>query len=144
MTKRDWLILLLAYKGANSSALDPVRIQKGMFLLSMEGTIPEAERYEFEPYHYGPYSFDLRSDADNLVRQNLADRLPVSGYTWGRYRLTQEGVDYAMRVIEEAGLTSARRVYEVKQAVTGKNFADLLREVYARYPAFAENSVFTG
>jgi uncharacterized protein len=144
MTKRDWLILLLAYKGDGGSALDPVRIQKGMFLLSKEGVIPAGEQYEFTPYHYGPYSFELRADADRLVRQDMADSLPVSGYTWGNYRLTDEGIAYAKEVIERIGPEAARKVYEIKRAVTGKNFADLLRDVYARYPEFAQNSVFTG
>jgi uncharacterized protein YwgA len=145
MTKRDWLIFLLAYKGQNGSALDPVRIQKGMFLLSQEGVIPVGERYEFEPYHYGPYSFELREDADNLVRQNLADKLAVSGYTWGRYRLTGEGVEYAAnQVIAQVGPEVARRVFEAKQRVTGQSFASLLRDVYSNYPEFAQNSLFTG
>lgn len=144
MTKRDWLILLLAYKGEGGSALDPVRIQKGMFLLSKEGVIPAGEQYSFEPYHYGPYSSELRKDADRLVRQDFADSLPVSGYTWGRYRLTQEGIKYAREVIEQVGPEAARKVYEAKRAVTGKSFADLLRDVYARFPEYAQNSVFTG
>jgi hypothetical protein len=78
------------------------------------------------------------------VRQDLADSLPVSGYTWGRYRLTQEGIKYAREVIEQIGPEAARKVYEAKRAVTGKSFADLLRDVYARFPEYAQNSVFTG
>ncbi len=144
MTKRDWLILLLAFKGEGGSALDPVRIQKGMFLLSKQGVIPPDEQYAFEPYHYGPYSSDLRKDADRLVRQDFADSLPVNGYTWGRYRLTEEGIEYAKELIEQVGTEMAQKVYEVKRAVTGKTFADLLRDVYERYPEYAENSVFTG
>jgi uncharacterized protein len=144
LTKRDWLILLLAYKGEHGSALDPVRIQKGIFLMSQEGVIPKAERYEFEPYHYGPYSFELRGDADNLVRQDLADKLAVSGYTWGRYRLTDEGIDYATKLIEDVGTETAKKVFAVKQMITGQNFAQLLRDVYDRYPDFAQNSLFTG
>ncbi|MBK5218926.1 MAG: hypothetical protein JJE35_03955 [Thermoleophilia bacterium] len=119
VTKRDWLIFLLAYKGENGSALDPVCIQKGMFLLSQEGVIPESERYEFEPYHYGPYSFELREDADNLVRQNLADKLAVSGYTWGRYRLTGDGIDYATQIIDGVGPEAARKVFAVKSSPSG-------------------------
>jgi len=144
LTKRDWLILLLAYKGEHGSALDPVRIQKGIFLLSQEGVIPEGERYEFEPYHYGPYSFELREDADNLVRQDLADKLAVSGYTWGRYRLTDEGIDYATQLIDAVGTETAKKVFAVKQMITGQSFARLLRDVYSRYPDFAQNSLFTG
>jgi uncharacterized protein YwgA len=142
--KRDWLILLLAYKGEGGSALDPVRIQKGIFLLSQEAVIPPAERYRFQPYHYGPYSFELRSDADRLVLAGLAERLEVRGYTWGRYRLTEKGVTHAIDLIEQSGGAIAQHVYEVKRAITSQNFGALLRDVYSRYPEFAKNSVFAG
>lgn len=115
-----------------------------MFLLSQEGIIPEGQRYEFEPYHYGPYSFELREDADGLVRHDLADKLAVSGYTWGRYRLTDQGIDYAVQLIDSIGAETAKRVFTVKQAITGQSFARLLRDVYSRYPDFAQNSLFIG
>lgn len=41
MERRDWLILLLSVGDAR--ALDPIRVQKGMFLLSKEGGLKDAE-----------------------------------------------------------------------------------------------------
>ncbi|MGH7490032.1 MAG: hypothetical protein ACREMY_31160, partial [bacterium] len=51
----DWLLLLLALKDAERP-LDPVRLQKGLFLLAEEGGLSGAESYRFEPYDYGPFS----------------------------------------------------------------------------------------
>ena len=96
MNRRDWLMLLLGFKGTGDTvALDPVRVQKGMFLLAQEGGIPEDERYTFEPYHYGPYSFELKRDLNELVRSGLAAAHPVSGYSWHRYHLTKAGIEQA-------------------------------------------------
>jgi hypothetical protein len=48
MRPRDWLLLLLALRQAEEP-LDPVRLQKGMFLLAQEGGLPPSDRYEFFP-----------------------------------------------------------------------------------------------
>jgi hypothetical protein len=37
--------------------LDPVRLQKGMFLFGLEAAgVPDAQKYSFRPFHYGPMS----------------------------------------------------------------------------------------
>src|ERR687884_1529187 len=138
MDRRDWLTLLLAYKGAHGPALDPVRIQKGMFLFSEEGGAPESERYVFEPYHYGPYSSAVKQDVDLLVAKGLAARVPVPGYTWDRHKLTEAGMARARVIFDEAPKASARKLYEIKQEITGVGFSQLLKSVYERYPGYAE------
>ena len=66
--RRDWLLLLVGLRTEGpDAALDPVRSQKGMFLLRQRGILDDTESYEFTPYHYGPYSFELRSDLEALV-----------------------------------------------------------------------------
>src|SRR5438093_519347 len=58
MDRRGWLMLLLGLRGEKGLVgLDPVRIQKAMFLFSR--LVPSEEAYPFAPYHYGPYSFEL-------------------------------------------------------------------------------------
>lgn len=135
-------MLLLGFKGADGPALDPVRIQKGMFLFAQESGAPAEELYEFEPYNYGPYSFDLRDDLNRLVSEGLVESEPVPGYTWGRYKLTAEGMGRARETRDGAHRDFAHRVFNTKQRVTGKSFNVLLREVYDEYPEFATNSIF--
>jgi uncharacterized protein YwgA len=142
MSRRDWLLLFLGFKGADGAALDPVRVQKGMFLFANEAGAPPAERYEFEPYNYGPYSFDLRSDLGQLVREGLATAEPVPGYTWSRYKLTGDGMAKAKDLRDKAPRKFARKLFEIKQSVTSQSFNALLRDVYDRYPEFAANSIF--
>jgi hypothetical protein len=62
VNRSDWLLLLLAFKAeSDSPALDPIRVQKGMFLVAEEGGLPAEERYDFTPYSWGPYCRDVRS-----------------------------------------------------------------------------------
>lgn len=142
MNRRDWLLLLLAFKGAKGPTLDPVRIQKGMFRFSEESKLPGEETYDFEPYHYGPYSRALRADVDSLVRAGLVAEMPVQGYTWSRYRVTDAGMKRARKLHKAAPKREARRLFAIKQDVTGVSFNELLRDLYAQYPDYAERSIF--
>lgn len=128
-------------------ALDPIRIQKGMFLLAQEGGLRDDEQYSFRPYDYGPFSSRIYDDLDGLVEDGLVAREPVPGYTWSRFRLTPEGLAEAQSLAD--GLTDRQRVsvrflVGVKREVLSLSFNELLRYVYSRYPDYAKNSVFSG
>jgi uncharacterized protein YwgA len=143
MTRRDWLLLLVA--ADDDVDLDPVRVQKGLFLLAQEGGIPAEQRYAFVPYNYGPMSARVYRDADALVRRGLLERVPQPGYAWGRLRATPDGRARAAALrggaqpVEQAALG---RLTEIHRLVTSLGFAELLETIYERYPTFAARSVF--
>jgi hypothetical protein len=145
MTRRDWLLILCAYKGA-PAGLDPVRLQKGMFLFSRAAELPETERYEFRAYDYGPMSPKIYSDLDALVAEELLEPCAVSGKRWSRFVATDEGRRTAEALL--TGLTHdgekarAHGLYEIKQRIANISFNDLLADVYTEYPEMAVNSVF--
>jgi len=144
MDRRDWLTLLLGV--GDASPLDPVRIQKGMFLLSKEGGLDEAEVYAFRAYDYGPFSSQIYQDLDELVEAGLVAYEPVPGYTWNRYRLTAAGLADAQTLVDQLDpgrRGSARFIIELKKDVLSQSFNGLLRHVYDRYPDYAENSIFS-
>lgn len=144
MKRSDWLLLLLGFKGeGDSPALDPIRVQKGMFLLAQEGGIPESERYAFRPYNLGPYSSAVRSDLNQLITQGYVEARDVPGYSWKRYSLTAGGIDYARNLLhEDIDSGAARNLAAIKRRVSGASFNELLEDVYAEYPDYAVNSVF--
>jgi len=144
MSRREWLLILAALKGP-AGGLDPVRVQKGLFLLAMEGDVPVEERYEFEPYNYGPMSRDVYRDLGELGADGLIERVEVAGQSWPRFRATEHGRELAQQLVNEADphtRAAARKLYEIKQDIVRKSFADLLNDVYDRYPRYAEKSVF--
>jgi uncharacterized protein YwgA len=144
MTPREWLLLYIALKGA-PQGLDPVRIQKGMFLFAHEGGVPADDVYDFGAHLYGPMSSDVYRDIESLEAEGLIRGEPVPGYTWKRYTATPPGVDVARNLLaEEAEPEAARKLFEIKTDVASKTFNTLLRDVYARYPDFATRSVFSG
>lgn len=141
--RRDWLLLLLGLP--EPIPLDPVRVQKAMFLFAHEGPAPAAELYEFEPYDYGPFSGEIYRDLDRLVATGLVERIDTPGYTWKRFQASAAGQGEIHRIRarlssdEHRGLAS---LLELKRLVMALEFRALLQHVYRRYPEFAENSVF--
>lgn len=146
MTRKDWLLLLLAYKGA-PDGLDPVRIQKAMFLLKADlgKALPSNQSYSFSPYNYGPMSKKVYTDLDELVAAGLVRKLPVSGQSWSRYAASPSGLLAGEKIAVKAAdvnLPAARKLWEVKQIVASKTFDELLQFIYDRHPEYEERSIF--
>ncbi|HEX8121995.1 MAG TPA: hypothetical protein VF549_12090 [Solirubrobacteraceae bacterium] len=144
MTPADWLLVLVALD-APPAGLEPVRVQKALFLLAREGGLPRAERYWFVPYNYGPMSPRIYRDVEALARRGLVERVPVPGYTWGRVRATPEGRCRAERLVADATDRERRSLQAlrgIRELVTSLSFADLLETIYDRHPQYAVRSVF--
>jgi uncharacterized protein YwgA len=144
MTRGDWLLLLVEHDG-DDDGLDPIRIQKGLFLLSQEGGLPAAERYRFVPYNYGPMSPRVYRDVDVLVRRGLLERRVVGGRSWRRVRATRHGHERAHALRANAGGREAAaivRLREIRRLIDGLDFTRLLETIYERYPDYASRSVF--
>ena len=144
MERVDWLVLLIDASG-RPGGLDPVRIQKGMFLLAREAALPPPERYRFRAYNYGPMSVEVYRDLDRLVEGGLVRRRPAKGYRWSLFDVTAEGAAHAARVAalaqREAPL-ARKRLERIVALLDRLDFAELLRTVYERYPQYAARSVF--
>jgi uncharacterized protein YwgA len=144
MTPADWLLLLVALD-APPAGLEPVRVQKALFLLAREGGIPRRERYWFVPYNYGPMSPRIYRDVEALARRGLLELVPVSGYAWGRVRATEAGRRRAEEIVAQAGARERRglaALSRIRTLVTSLGFADLLETIYDRHPEYAVRSVF--
>lgn len=146
MSRRDWLVLLLAYEGA-PDGLHPVRVQKSLFLLAqdVELGLDAGETYEFVPYNYGPMSKQIYADLDELAADGLIRRVPVEGQTWTLFQATPRGLHTAQQLVDamtERDIPIARKLFEIKQLVAGMTFAQLVEYVYDLYPAFEGRSIF--
>jgi|SRR5450759_4842313 uncharacterized protein len=136
MTRRDWLLLLIG------NGIDPIRIQKGMFLFAMESEAPADQKYKFEPYNWGPFAQPIYADLEGLQGAGLIERTQVQGASYYRYRRTEAGDERATVLAEQAPANLVQAVGDARSAVTGVGFEALLRRVYSKYPEFAGNSLF--
>src|SRR5664280_124773 len=132
MERADWLLLMLGLRVTTSpsSTLDPVRIQKGMFLFSQQSEVGESEKYEFVPHIYGPYSRELRRDLDTLVEVGAVRETSVDGYSWKAYSLTESGVERAREVLKSSDENEVAVLLAIKERVSQATFTSLLKDVY--------------
>ncbi len=139
------LSLLAFIADAGPRDLDPVRIMKGQFLIAKEAPdswLPLDDRYQFEPYHYGPYAPAVYADLDLLEARGLVRSSGVPGKSWKYYSLTEQGADAAKAAVSAMPPGLVGYLGRVRAYVTQLTFSQLLEAVYARYPEYAINSVF--
>ena len=141
MRRKD-ILLALMYLPTDKKLeiMSPIQIMKALFLFKMELKIPDSEFYKFEPYLYGPCSFEVYSDLASLQTQGLTDAEP-SLWGWKYYRLTNKGRNVAEKVVSEMDKSMLDQLQRIKNIVMSKNFMELLRDVYTKYPEYAKNSI---
>jgi len=142
MTRKDLLLLVLA--SAEGQSFSPVQLQKSLFLVRelMSNQLPDAEFYDFQPYHYGPFDKTIYSDAEISKREGLVNITPVPGQQWNRYSISAEGIiaTQGFQMSDKA----RRNVKKIVDWVRGMSFEQLISTIYKHYPRFKENSVFQG
>jgi len=141
MKRKDVLILLLHLPtGAQKQLMSPIQIMKSLFLFKMEMKLPDTDFYKFEPYLYGPCSFDVYLDLIELKNEGIIDT-ELSPWGWKYYRLTSKGEKVANEIIENTSKEVLNELKSIKKLVMSKNFIELLKYVYAKYPEYAKNSI---
>lgn len=137
--------LLLFLNDPARRELDPVRIMKGMFVLSKEAPIqwlPADERYQFEPYHYGPCAFDIYGDLDALIAEGFVSFAELPGASWKKYTVTASGAEAALAEASRMNPGLVQYINSVRDFVCSLSFSGLLKAIYQKYPEYAVNSVF--
>ena len=145
LTKRDWLLILLAYQGA-PHGLDPVRVQQALFLFAETGGAPHAARYSFDPGPYGPMSAHVYRDLDELVQAGLLKSREQPPRQWHIYTATAQGRAIAgsyLGNLLRGDRDSAQILFDIKQRVASYTFAELLERIRNHHPEAVARSVFT-
>ena len=146
--QRSDLALALASDSAKAGderfPLDKVRMQKAVFLIAMRGTPRLKSLYHFTAYNWGPYSGELMSDVESLVRSGDLTVQEVPGRQHGGYKTTHAGEAKGTAVWNSLAPNEQQFLRSIRDYVTNRSFNHLLREVYAEYPSFATRSRFKG
>lgn len=135
-------VVLAALAPAGGTPHTPVQVQKLLFLLdrNLSPSLGGA-KFNFQPYHYGPFDRSVYSTLEGLAQQGMVEITQNSG-NWRDYRLTSEGQVCAGQVL--AGLDERARSYieRVSAFVRSLSFPDLVSAIYKAYPEMRERSVF--
>jgi uncharacterized protein YwgA len=142
LTAKDWTLLAIA--SARGRPLTPVQLQKSLFLLGK--ALPSAvgpDFYVFEAYNYGPFNRQVYADAEELEGAGFVALVPHAGGDWQDYAVTQAGTRRASQLNAKAPANAGDYLVKLVQWASGQTFPELVRWVYANYPEYKKNSVFS-
>ncbi len=129
---------------ANGQSFTPVQIQKALFLADdkVRGAFRADSRYNFEPYDYGPFDWQVYADAENLERRSLAQISQTFGSRWRTYAATAEGVTEGRRLASQLTDEQREMLDKIVKLVRNLSFNELVSAIYRAYPRMRERSVF--
>jgi uncharacterized protein YwgA len=139
LTKKEWILLLL-----RETPLDRIHIMKALFLIWHRSGRKIKDYFVFEPYLYGPCSFEVYSVLRVLETSGFIVQPPHPRPQWINYFLTTRGKEEAEKAKEKASPETLRVIEKVSNEVSQLSFYELLRKVYAEAPDFTNNSIFKG
>jgi hypothetical protein len=135
-SKQDWILLAL-----RKTPLDRIHLMKTLFLVWNRSGRGIPGYFVFEPYLYGPCSFEVYSVLDLLSRQRLIVQPPHSVQQWAKYYLTKQGRDVVQKAAKAVDPSKLSLLEQVAQEVSQLGFYELLQKVYSEAPEFAANSI---
>jgi hypothetical protein len=139
ITKNDTVLLLLRAK-----PMDRIHLMKALFLFWNRSGRNIPGYFRFEPYLYGPCSFEVYSLLDDLCAQQLIVQLPHPVERWAEYYLTVRGRAAAEGAAKSADPQIRLQLEQVAEEVSRLALSELLRRVYEEAPEFSVNSVMRG
>lgn len=141
----DWTLLCIAEAG--NQPLQPVQLQKALFLLGRNLPLSRLKAetfYSFEPYDYGPFAAGVYRDAEALEQGGLVTikRPPLTRFN--QYSSTDAGRETAASLRKELPADVAKYLTDVIKFTQSLSFNELVAAIYKAYPDMKANSVFQG
>jgi hypothetical protein len=145
LSPKDWTLLVIA--AAEGAPLQPVQLQKALFLIGRNLTADQrggTPFYEFRPYDFGPFAQEVYADAEELEAQSLVLIACPPHRAYREYLATRAGLEAAASLRKE--LDTAVRDYldRLVSWIRPLSFDRLVRAIYREYPETKVNSVFRG
>lgn len=136
--KKDILLVLLDMPTDDNPLMSPIQIMKSMFLVKNELNLTDF--YQFEPYLYGPCSFEIYTDLISLSEEKLIEEIKTP-FSWNYYKTTLKGKELSRKLATGIEKNILKKIQEIKKLVVCMNLIELLRYVYEKHPEFAVNSI---
>lgn len=156
MLRRQHLPLALVYAHHKEPIEGRTRFQKMIFLLQkafekQEESLPISDTYNFTPYDYGPFSQPLYADLDELREEEdegeglINERSDTfdQGKVKYQYVLTPTGISRIEDELKDDPEFQRilAKAEEIKRQFNHMPLTELIEQVYADYPEYAQNTV---
>jgi hypothetical protein len=143
MTRKDWTLLVIA--AARGRALQPIHLQKALFLIGAnlnESELGTSGFYQFQAYDYGPFDGSIYSDAESLATEGYVEIILLPYKRYREYHVTEQGQHQAGQLGSNLSPKASAYLEKVVRWVQSVSFEDLILAIYKAYPTMAANSVF--
>ncbi|HDL09688.1 MAG TPA: hypothetical protein ENG39_00340, partial [Candidatus Omnitrophica bacterium] len=127
--RKDILLYFIYLPVKRPNFITPIQIMKGLFLIKERLNPPNF--YDFQPYLYGPCSFDVYRDLKILFEDGMIISIP-SPSGWRIYGISSQGIRKCREM--QLGKDMVDGIKEIKTFVVNKSFIELLRYIYEKYP----------
>lgn len=135
LNAEDFILLLLNANG-KKEIKGKLCLQKEIFLIVQEIYPDLDNELDFEPYHYGPYSFNLANLLDYLNSNSLINI--EHHHDSCTYSITEKGVEELSKL--DVSDEILKKISNIKLGSNKLGYKGLLRYVYFNYPKYAEKS----
>lgn len=137
-------IALVVLSLADGGSFTPVQIQKALFLATdkVSQAFRKGSNYQFEPYDYGPFDWQVYTDVENLERRGLAQIDQQPGSRWRTYAASPAGVAEGRRLAERLAADQRAVLQKIVNLVRSLSFNELVSAIYKAYPPMRARSVF--
>jgi hypothetical protein len=144
MKPAEWALLVIASAGGRP--LQPVQLQKSLFLLSrnLPVELTAGGFYQFEAYDYGPFSRMIYEDAEALEGAKFVRIQRPPEARFNLYSATTAGKDVADRLGALLPPRATAYVRDIVSFTQSLPFNELVSTIYLLYPDTKINSVFQG
>lgn len=143
LNRKSWMLALLMSKGSQNKAeaiVGRLRLMKQLFIVSQK--IQPKDFYEFVPYLYGPCSFGVYRDLQELKAENLIDVINEFRDGYGTYKISGKGIKRLAEEFKSLDEKAKHELEEIKKTYNQLPIIDLLAKIYKEYPEFASKSMF--
>lgn len=135
-------VVLAALSPAGSVPHTPVQVQKLLFLLDQNvSAFIGGRKFNFQPYHYGPFDRGVYATLEDLAREGLIEITFADG-NWRDYRLTSEGQIRASQILTSLDERIRGYIERASTFVRSLSFPELVSAIYKAYPEMRARSVF--
>lgn len=137
-------IALVVLSLAGEGTFAPVQIQKALFLASdkVRDAFDRHSQYDFQPYDYGPFDWQVYADIENLERRGLARIFQMPGERWRTYAATDQGRFEGQKLTRRLRPDQLEVLQKIVNLVRSLSFNDLVSAIYRGYPEMRARSVF--
>ncbi|MBB6067857.1 hypothetical protein [Methanococcus maripaludis] len=142
ITVRD-MILIMLYVYKDVPVFGRTLLFKELFLLYekilKDENGLEVQKPEFKPYNYGPYSFDI---ADNLEQLEWNEYIEIEGEKrrTQSFKLTKKGILEIEEKFEKLNPDLKEKIKILRKGCDELGTDGILKYVYTNYPEYKEKS----